>query len=300
MAAAQGDPPAVARQRVRRSLRRFRDATSLSQGDVAKQLGWSLSKMQRLESGEVGVSETDLRALLVLYGVQDRAVVDRLVEEARLSRRQRYLTAPEHREHLPSGLLQLIQFEQRAVAIRAYQATAYPGVLQTPAVAEALLAWWGESVDDEARRVLFDVRMTRRRHLVDNDNGPEYFLILDESVIRRRVKNVKVTAEQLADIVEVAQRSNVHIRMVPFTHGVYMPSLGPFQILDLGVSDDDSVLYREIYLRDEVVHDDEEIRFYRSAFERLWARSLSEQATLRVIAAQADLLRSAADFEEAD
>ena len=71
MAAAHVDPPAVARQRVRRALRKARDETPDESGRRGQQLGWSLSKMQRIESGEVGVSPTDLRALLDLYGVTD-------------------------------------------------------------------------------------------------------------------------------------------------------------------------------------------------------------------------------------
>jgi hypothetical protein len=36
----------------------------MSQGDVAASLGWSLSKVQRIEGGEVTISGTDLRAML--------------------------------------------------------------------------------------------------------------------------------------------------------------------------------------------------------------------------------------------
>jgi len=285
---------------VRRSLRRFRDATALSQGDVAKKLGWSLSKMQRIEGGEVGVSVTDLQALLRTYGVTDADLVESLISAARTSRRQRYLTAPEYREHLPAGLLELVQFEQRAIAIRTYQSTFYPGVLQTAAVAEAMLDWWQNAMDENARRVRFDVRMARRRHLMESDRSPEYFLILDESVIRRRVRSTKVTAEQLEDIAEIAGRANVHVRIVPFTRGAYMPSLGPFQILNLSYDDTDAVLYRESYLLDELVQNEETVGFYRGAFEKLWAQSLGEDASLRAITAEAAQLRSSLDLEEVD
>src|SRR6266511_4790410 len=104
MAARQEEFPAVARQRVRRALRRARQATPMSQGAVASRLGWSLSKMQRIEGGEVGVSVTDLRALLDVYGVVEPERIERLAEDARISRRQRWVTAPEYREHLTPGL----------------------------------------------------------------------------------------------------------------------------------------------------------------------------------------------------
>ncbi len=235
MAARQEEFPAVARQRVRRALRRARQATPMSQGAVASRLGWSLSKMQRIEGGEVGVSVTDLRALLDVYGVVEPERIERLAEDARISRRQRWVTAPEYREHLTPG-----------------------------------------------------------------DDGPDYLLILDESVIKRRIGGAKTTAEQLEIIADVARRPNVHIRVVPFAKGAYIGALGPFQILDLSdEDDDDAVLYRETYDRDEVVYDLNEVRFHREAFESLWEVSLNEEDTLRVIIAEAADLRSSLDDDQA-
>ncbi|HET6530843.1 MAG TPA: helix-turn-helix transcriptional regulator, partial [Actinoplanes sp.] len=106
---------------MRLALRRARESTGLSQGAVAQRVRWSLSKIQRIEAGDVTVSGTDLRALLDLYGVTDSEEIEQLTEEARISRRQRWWTAPEYREHLTPGTLQLLQFEAEATAIRAYQ-----------------------------------------------------------------------------------------------------------------------------------------------------------------------------------
>jgi transcriptional regulator with XRE-family HTH domain len=286
MPAAHGDPPAVARQRVRRALRRFREGTPWSQGEVAKKLGWSLSKMQRIEAGEVGISGTDLRALLDLYGVTDGEHINRLVEDARISRRQRYETPRGYREHLTPALLELMQFEKRAVAVRAYQPLSYPGVLQTPAVAEAILAAWGQNLSDEERRIRYDVRMARRQHMIDSFGPPDFHLILDESVIKRRIGGLRVTAEQLEDLAAVARRPNVHVRLVPLGKGAFMPAFGAFQILRLGDDEDEgAVLYREMNLRDQLVHDPEEVEFYSTAFEDLWRQAFDEHATTRAILA---------------
>jgi hypothetical protein len=256
--------------------------------------------MQRIEGGEVGVSVTDLRALLDVYGVVEPERIERLAEDARISRRQRWVTAPEYREHLTPGLRDLMQFETEAVAIRAYQPVFYPGVLQTPAVAESILAWWNKSLSDEDRRGRYEVRMMRSQQIVERDDGPDYLLILDESVIKRRIGGARTTAEQLEVIADVARRPNVHIRVVPFAKGAYIGALGPFQILDLtDDDDDDAVLYRETYDRDEVVYDPNEVRFHREAFESLWGVSLDEEDTLRVIIAEAAELRSSWDDDPA-
>jgi transcriptional regulator with XRE-family HTH domain len=295
MSAAHGDPPAVARQRVRRALRRFREGTPWSQGEVAKKLGWSLSKMQRIETGEVGVSATDLRALLDLYGVTDPAEVERLALDAHASRRQRYVTPPTHREHLTAGLLKLIQFEREARSIRTYQPVSFPGVLQTPAVAAAIMQFWRGSLEDEVLQVRLEVRMSRREHVFGSAGGPEYFLILDESVIKRPIGDYEITAEQLEDIVRLARSPQVHIRLVPLDKGAYMPGFGAFQLLELGSGDDETVLYRESYLSDEIIHDANQVKIHRAAFEELWEKTLSEEASLSAIVAQAAYLRAHID-----
>src|SRR5262249_34011466 len=45
--------PAVSRRRVRLAVRQYREAKGATQGDVAKAMDWSLSKVMRMESGEV-------------------------------------------------------------------------------------------------------------------------------------------------------------------------------------------------------------------------------------------------------
>jgi len=291
MAATPGRSPVVARQRVRRALRKARDETPMSQGDVAKRLGWSLSKMQRIEGGEVAVSPTDLRALLDVYGIADQDRVQRLAEDAHTSRRERYLTAPEHREHLSTGLRELMQFEQEATAIRQYQSVAYPGVLQTPAVAEAVIHRW--TSDDEARRVRLEARMARRKQFIESVDGPDYFLVLDEAVIKRRFGGDKATAEQLEYIADLARQERLHIRVVPLDRGADMSMLGPFQIVCLD-HDVDSV-YIESHLNDAMLYDPHDIGLYRGAFEHLWDIALSESASLRLVVAEAATLRSSLD-----
>jgi transcriptional regulator with XRE-family HTH domain len=295
MGAAQGDPPAVARQRVRRALRKFRDATPLSQGDVAKKLGWSLSKMQRIEGGEVGVSATDLRALLDIYGVTDPIQIDSLTLDAQTSRRQRYETAPAQRQYLTQGHRDLMQFEKDAVAIRTYQPVGYPAVVQTPTIADAVISRWTHG--EEARRVRHEARLERQARIFDPVHGPEYYLVLDEGVIKRRFVGLAASAEQLEEIINVAHRPNVHIRVVPFDRGADMVAVGSFIIVDL-MGDDSAVVYRESFNSDEILYGASDVEVHRAAFDRLWALSLSESASTKAFVAEAAGLRSMLERHE--
>ena len=58
------DSPAIARRRVRLAVRDARLDKKLTQSEVAEAMEWSLSKVMRIESGEVTISPNDLRPLL--------------------------------------------------------------------------------------------------------------------------------------------------------------------------------------------------------------------------------------------
>jgi transcriptional regulator with XRE-family HTH domain len=293
MGAAKEEPPAVARQRVRRALRKARLAAGLVQGDVARRLNWSLSKVQRIESGDVAVSVTDLRALLGIYGVQDEAVIEQLAGDAAISRRQRWSVPAEYREHLTPGLRQLLQFEDQATAIRAYQPFVVPGVLQTPATAEYLLSWFDKSLTEEDRKVRFDVRMLRAKRITDSEQAPTYLLMLDEAVLSREIGGRATMAEQLESVVDLAQRPNIHLRIVRLAEGGMAGMLGPFTVLDLSEDDhEDTVLYRESHSDDEVTYDPEVVAYYRARFEDLWPRCYDESGSLRLVRAAAAAMRA--------
>ena len=78
--------PLVQSRRLRTELRTARQVPGYTQEQVARSMEWSLSKVIRIESGSVGVSANDLRALLDLYGIGSPERADELLDLARASR----------------------------------------------------------------------------------------------------------------------------------------------------------------------------------------------------------------------
>jgi ribosome-binding protein aMBF1 (putative translation factor) len=79
-AGARTPPPgdrgaALGRRRIRVAVRSARNARGLTQQEAAAELDWSLSKLARIENGQVRVTLTDLRALLDLYQVSPEEAV---------------------------------------------------------------------------------------------------------------------------------------------------------------------------------------------------------------------------------
>ena len=64
-------------RRLIREIERLRHASGLSMETAAQRLGWSSSKLYRLENGRSKITTDDLADMLDLYGVRSRATVYR-------------------------------------------------------------------------------------------------------------------------------------------------------------------------------------------------------------------------------
>ena len=133
------DSPAGSRRRLRLVLRTLRDRHGLTQQQVADELDWSLSKVNRIENGEVTISVSDLHAALNLYKMeQDQQRMD-LVALARAARKRDTSFDGYAPDALTPAMVKLVQFEREAVAIRTFFPAIVDGLLQTPEYAAAIL-----------------------------------------------------------------------------------------------------------------------------------------------------------------
>ena len=282
------ESPAVARRRLRLALRKVREARGVTQGQIAEALEWSLSKVNRIESGDVTISNTDLRALLGFLDVTDSALIARLTDDARASRRRGWWDEPQYREHLMPATLQLLQFETEATAIRCFQPALFPGLLQTRNYADAIFDFFSDLVSDAARAARLAVRMRRRAQVLDRPDPPPYYVIVDESVVLRRVGGPDVMAEQLHNVLTIGRTPQAIIRVLPLPRSM-MSMLGAFTIFDLG-DEENAVLYQESALRDYIVHSSDSIGRHRQIFEQMWHESLSGPESRRLIETEAKAL----------
>jgi hypothetical protein len=261
---------------------------------VAEALDWSLSKVNRIESGEVTVSTTDLRALLALFGIADGAQVDQLLENAKASRRRGWWDEPKYREHLTPATMQLLQFETEATAIRSYQPTLMPGLMQTRAYAQIVLDLSLERLSEADKAVRLEVRLQRREHVLDRPDPPQYMVIFDESVLLRDFGGPRVMAEQFREVLSLVHKSNTIMRILPLAKGAQIAMAGQFTVFDLG-DEENAVLYRESAQADEISHGSEGVNLRRGLFEKMWDESLPAEASIRQVEASSAAMLSALD-----
>jgi transcriptional regulator with XRE-family HTH domain len=289
------DSPAAARRRLRLAVRRAREATGLTQAQVAEQLYWSVSKVNRMENGEVTISPTDLSAMLNLFGVTNAEVVNEMSRDAKAAKQRGWWHQSRYRDHVTPATLQLLQFENEATVIRCFQPTVVPGMLQTPDYAAAVMDLWSDDLVEADRIARLDVRARRRGQLFDKADPPDYLLILDESVVLRELGGAAVMAEQLDALLDATQRHpSIIVRIVPLADGAAISQLGAFTICDLA-EEENAVLHQEFSLVDSIELGGDGIDPYRSAFERTWELALSPEQSQRLMLARAATLRAALD-----
>jgi transcriptional regulator with XRE-family HTH domain len=290
MVLAESSSPAGARRRLRLFLRDARKSREMTQTQVADALDWSLSKVQRIENGEVTVSASDLKVALELFRVTDPGLINDLMDLARVSRRRKnWFDEARYRQHLTPAMMQLLHFELEATAIRVYNPGLIPGLLQTEQYARSIVDFWRDELPEEARAVRLEVRMRRKEHVLQRADPPAYFLALDESVLHRLVGNRQVMSGQLTALLELMDgRPGIRIRIVPY-ETPQLSQLSHFSVLDLG-GEENAILYMEAQLKDELHQSPPMIELYRQRFEKLWNAAYDEETTARAIRSRRDNL----------
>lgn len=247
---------------------------------------WSLSKIIRIEAGTVGISANDLRALLGYYQVEDADEVASLLTLARAGRERPWQSA--YRDVVSPRTLQFIEFEAAASISRNFQPLIVPGLLQTEEYARTMFKELAADTPDKRIDSKVEVRM-KRQELLDSDDSPQLFFILDEAVIRRLVGGKDVMRKQLRRIAEVAASPRVTVEVVPFSAGAHAGMQGSFVIQEFSDSADDDVLYQESPQGEVFSRDDPElILHYREVFENLRRLSLGPGGSLTFLKELAD------------
>ncbi|UXX98027.1 helix-turn-helix domain-containing protein (plasmid) [Streptomyces sp. AD2-2] len=226
---------------MRDRLRRLREGAGFTQREVAEAMDWSNSKVIRIESGNVGISVTDLRALLQHYGLTDEAQANELIAMARAAKTrpwwERYKTSASSQPFLT-----YLSYEGNASILRIFSPFRIPGLLQTEEYMREVFESGGVSVEDADLRA--ELRLERQERMLRPD-GPNLNFILDENTLRRPVRSNSTMRRQLTHLAEISANSSATIRVMRFSDGMYSKCFDPYVILEFESAEEDLVLYLE-------------------------------------------------------
>jgi transcriptional regulator with XRE-family HTH domain len=267
--------PSIQRKRLRTELRKAREAAGMRQGDVAKAMDWSPSKLIRIEGGQVNISTNDLRALLSHYEIKDSRRTTSLLELAKTSRGTSFYD--QYGKVLKPGFREYLAYEGAASVIRQYDPVLVPGLLQTEEFARAILKD-AAGLDEDDIESAWAVRQHRQEAIHEREDPPEMFFVLDEAALLRRVgPSSRTMVRQLERLKEYADQPNVTVRVLPFAAGAHPGMTGNFIMLEFDEADLDDLVHLES-VDDITIRDDAElIGRYLDRFEKLEALSISPE-----------------------
>ncbi len=237
---------------------------------VAEQMEMAAASISRIETGRRGIKPRDLRALLDIYeivGAERESLLDLAREAQQKGWWQKYANV------LPGEYSTLIGLEAEARLVRHYSQSLVPGLLQTGAYAHAvtIAARPGDPPDEIDR--LVSIRLKRQERL--NDGTFELAAILSEAVIRQSIGTSALMSDQLRQLVEVGERPNVMLQILPFRAGEHGALTGSFSIVGFPVPSDMDVVYLENMISAVYLEEAPEVRAYESVFDYLRAAALS-------------------------
>ncbi|CAM5506072.1 Transcriptional regulator with XRE-family HTH domain OS=Streptomyces albaduncus OX=68172 GN=FHS32_002758 PE=4 SV=1 [Streptomyces griseoloalbus] len=274
--------PTLLKMLVGVQLAGFREDAGLSQDQAARSVGFSGAKLSRIESGKGRrpPTDTDVRALLELYGTDDyeASVPLKLLQRAgEPGWWQRY-----DKRLMPEWFDRLVGLQEAAATIRTFEIQYVPGLLQTADYTRAVVERGlpNAPASEVQRRV--ELRM-RRAQLLFREDAPQLWAVIDESVLLRVLGDRTVMREQLDHLAEMAARPNVTLQIVPLNVTNASAPAIPVTYLRFGGLDLPDVVYLEHIRSANFLEDLDETEEYRIVLDRLADEALTPRESVEML-----------------
>ncbi|MET8060389.1 helix-turn-helix domain-containing protein [Streptomyces microflavus] len=277
-------------RRLGSDLRQLRRKASLTAEAVGTELGFSQSKMSRIESGDVRVSRTDLKALLALYNVTDEKQITGFLEAAKDAKSRGWWIAYE--DALPREYRDFIALEGSAAGIRTFEGMIVPGLMQTPEYTRHITMANPAVLPPGHVDSLIKVRM-ERQSILDNDEPPKIWAIVTEGALRQVVGGYTVMLDQLNHLVRLTERSNITLQVLPFETGAHAGVHSSFVLFDFPA--DPSIACVANLTGTLFMDQAGQLDAFSDAFNNLRASALSPADSLTRITDIMDLMRRERD-----
>ncbi|WP_194835955.1 helix-turn-helix transcriptional regulator [Nocardia sp. XZ_19_369] len=264
-------------------LRVARDRARVSQAEAAKAIGSSTAKINYLETGKTPQQPRDIRILLALYGVDEKHI-ERVTSFASRADQNPWWTP--FGEVLPDWFKTFVGLEGMCESLFAFESMKMPGQVQTPEYARALFA---NSIAIAPLEVDQVVRARMARQRITDESAPLKFRsVIDEAVLHRTVGGPEVMRKQLQHLLDLMKRENVELHIMPFSVPVHDGINGSFVLLHF--PDDRSIGYVEHSTGALYVQDEDQLRWYKLATDRLCEAAMSPAESADMIARRISML----------
>ncbi|MFI8932569.1 helix-turn-helix domain-containing protein [Streptomyces sp. NPDC053474] len=221
------------RRELGKELRKLRDGKGETLQEVAKALGFSHTKLARVEVGENDLPRvSDLEALIDhLAPDLPKEDLETLLQLHRESLSSEPWTP--YKAYMPSKMPTYRGLEQDATVMRVWQPAFVYGLFQTEDYARFLYQI-AKPVDETTTEYIEQnvrLRLERKELITRSEDPLELRVIMDETAVRRMVGSPEVMRAQYEEIVKLGELDNVTIQILPHDVVTYR-SESNFTILD--------------------------------------------------------------------
>jgi transcriptional regulator with XRE-family HTH domain len=253
-------------------LRHYRTAAGLSQEQLGERIGYSAALVGAVETARRMPTE-DFTARC--------DVVGELGTGGALLRLRAHLRDQLHRQVWPPWFREWPSIEREALSLRSWELAVVPGLLETAGYARAVLHGVLPDATEEEVETQAMARLERQL-ILDRQDPPMLWAIMDEGVLRRPVGTPAIMREQLDYLIEVSQRPKIKVLVVPGSAGAHVGVGGPFAIAEFRDAPD--IAYLDTAAQGQIADHPEIVKACAQVFDTLRAEALPPRASLDLIA----------------
>ncbi|KKD07280.1 helix-turn-helix domain-containing protein [Streptomyces sp. WM6386] len=184
------------------------------------------------------------------------------------------------RERVVQFAQSLVDHEQEAVSVLAYQTQLVPGLLQTRDYCRASFDSRYPALGSETADQWVDARMERQL-IWQRDRPPVGHFILEESLLRRQVGGPQVMRDQFRQILEYTEPIHMSFQIMPMDRMPHAGLAGPMTLLETPA--DERLVYLEVQRASFLVEDSDEVRDYHHKYGMLRSQALSPDESVRLL-----------------
>jgi transcriptional regulator with XRE-family HTH domain len=219
-------------------VRRAREAAGMSQTDLGDLVPCDKATVSRIEAGLTQPDEAFARACDAAFPHLDGWFT------------RFYGNSQGWSEAFPPAFRPFAACEAEAVALRWFEHSLVPGLLQTEDYARAILNTYPKVTNAQVDERL--AARLARQAVLDREDPPIFWVLLDEAVLHREMGGAAVKHAQLLHVVEMARRPNITVQVIQGM-GPHFGLSGAFGIAEM--LDRRSIVYLETSAEGETVED---------------------------------------------
>jgi transcriptional regulator with XRE-family HTH domain len=192
------------------ALRKARE----DKGMILRQLGAAVDRdigvLSRWENGERIPKPEQVAQILTALSVNGQRYEEIMTLAYGTAESQWVATTlPEQRQQMAAYL----DWEQNATGIVEVAPLLIPGILQTGDYVRAIMTAPGVAITEKATRV--SSRLGRREVITRKRNPAKLLVLLGRAALKQSIGGRQVLIDQLQDLLEMAARPNVELRVIP-------------------------------------------------------------------------------------